>query len=151
MQEPTQGTQATQKRKTFRRFTYRGIDFEDLVKMPIQEFAKLLKARDRRRVRRGFSKEEIQFLLDCEKSKQKPLDIGEKPECVITNCRQMIIFPQMVDCVVGVHNGNSYVTFEIKPEMIGYRLAEFSVPHKSVLHGKPGIGATTSSKFVPLK
>ena len=33
---------------------------------------------------------------------------------------------------------------EIKPEMTGYYLAEFSISYKPVRHGRPGIGATTS-------
>lgn len=40
---------------------------------------------------------------------------------------------------------------EIKPEMIGHYLGEFSVTYKPVKHGRPGIGATHSSRFIPLK
>ncbi len=36
-------------------------------------------------------------------------------------------------------------------EMIGTYLAEYSITYKPVKHGRPGIGATASSKFVPLK
>ncbi|KAI5189417.1 small subunit ribosomal protein S15e [Nematocida minor] len=140
-----------QKKKTFRKFAYRGIDFEDLLKMSIEKFAVLLKSGERRRVRRGFSSKEIQFLIDCEKSKVEAEKTGDRPECVTTHCRFMIIFPQMVGCVLGVYNGKEYITFEVKPEMIGFRLADFSSPQKIVSHGKPGIGATSSSKFVPLK
>jgi len=35
--------------------------------------------------------------------------------------------------------------------MIGKYLAEFAMSYKPTRHGKPGIGATSSSKFVPLK
>ncbi len=38
-----------------------------------------------------------------------------------------------------------------KPEMIGYYLGEFEMTYKKVSHGKPGVGATHSSKFVPIK
>ena len=31
---------------------------------------------------------------------------------------------------------------EIKPEMTGHYLAEFSISYKPVKHGRPGIGAT---------
>ncbi|OAG30150.1 small subunit ribosomal protein S15e [Nematocida displodere] len=143
--------QSIQKKKTFRKFVYRGIDFEDLIKMPIEKFAELLNSKARRRIARGFSQEEIQFLLDCEKSKQAAAVTGEKPDCVTTSCRQMIILPQLVGTVVGVYNGKEHITFEVKPEMIGFRLASFSSSHKMVTHGDPGIGATSSSKFVPLK
>ena len=40
---------------------------------------------------------------------------------------------------------------EIKPDMIGSYLAEYSISYKPVKHGKPGIGATHSSRFIPLK
>jgi small subunit ribosomal protein S15e len=35
--------------------------------------------------------------------------------------------------------------------MVGFYLGEFSITYKPVSHGKPGIGATHSSRFVPLK
>ena len=40
---------------------------------------------------------------------------------------------------------------EIKAEMIGHYLAEFSLSYKPVKHGRPGIGATHSSRFIPLR
>ena len=52
---------------------------------------------------------------------------------------------------VGVYNGKSYVGVEIKAEMVGTYLAEYSITYKPIKHGRPGIGATASSKFVPLK
>ena len=38
-----------------------------------------------------------------------------------------------------------------QPEMIGHYLGEFSITYKQVHHGRPGIGATHSSRFIPLK
>jgi hypothetical protein len=35
--------------------------------------------------------------------------------------------------------------------MVGHYLAEFSISYKPVKHGRPGIGATHSSRFIPLK
>lgn len=46
--------------------------------------------------------------------------------------------------------GNDFQV-EIKPEMIGYYLGEFAITYKPVKHGRPGIGATHSSRFIPLK
>jgi small subunit ribosomal protein S15e len=63
----------------------------------------------------------------------------------------MIILPQMIGNVVEVHNGQIYVPLEIKPEMLGCVLADFVSTRKSPSHGRPGVGATSSSKFVPLK
>jgi len=39
----------------------------------------------------------------------------------------------------------------LQPEMVGHYLGEFSVSYKPVKHGRPGIGATHSSRFIPLK
>lgn len=41
--------------------------------------------------------------------------------------------------------------FSQQPEMIGHYLGEFSITYKPVKHGRPGIGATHSSRFIPLK
>lgn len=63
----------------------------------------------------------------------------------------MIIVPEMIGSIVGVYNGKTFNQVEIKPEMIGHYLAEFSISYKPVKHGRPGIGATHSSRFIPLK
>jgi small subunit ribosomal protein S15e len=40
---------------------------------------------------------------------------------------------------------------DVQPEMVGRYLGEFSITYKPVKHGRPGIGATHSSRFIPLK
>ena len=50
-----------------------------------------------------------------------------------------------------MYNGKSFTVVEIKPPMIGTYLAEYSMSYKPVKHGRPGIGATHSSRFIPLK
>ena len=76
---------------------------------------------------------------------------GEKPEPVRTHLRNMVIIPEMIGSILGVYNGKTFNQVEIKPDMIGHYLAEFSISYKPVGHGKPGIGATNSSRFIPLK
>ncbi|GER56186.1 40S ribosomal protein S15 [Striga asiatica] len=76
---------------------------------------------------------------------------GEKPALVRTHLRNMIIVPEMIGSVLGVYNGKTFNPVEIKPEMISHYLAEFSISYKPVRHGRPGIGATHSSRFIPLK
>jgi small subunit ribosomal protein S19 len=63
----------------------------------------------------------------------------------------MVILPEMVGLKFGIHNGKEFVVVEIIPEMIGHRLGEFSQTRKKVTHGAPGIGATRSSMYIPLK
>ena len=68
-----------------------------------------------------------------------------------THLRNMIVVPEMIGCVVGVYNGHNFNNVEIKAEMIGHYLGEFSLAYPPVKHNRPGIGATHSSKFIPLK
>ncbi|KAE8719469.1 40S ribosomal protein S15 [Hibiscus syriacus] len=84
-------------------------------------------------------------------SKNRDTPPGEKPEPIRTHLRNMIIVPEMIGSIIGVYNGNTFNQVEIKPEMIIHYLAEFSISYKPVKHGRPGIGATYSSRFIPLK
>ena len=85
------------------------------------------------------------------RQKKKEAAVNEKPDVVKTHLRSMIVVPEMTGSIVGVYNGKTFNQVEIKPEMIGHYLAEFSISYKPVKHGRPGIGATHSSRFIPLK
>ena len=122
-------------------FTFKGKTIEELQKMSLEDFSKLIPSRQRRALLRGFSKEEKKFLERMRKS--------NKP--VRTHLREMVIIPEMVFKKVLVHNGNTWVGVDIKPEMVGHRLGEFALTRKRVIHSAPGVGATKSSKFMPLK
>ncbi len=122
-------------------FNYKGKTIEELKKMSIEDFARLVPARQRRTLMRGFTEIQKKFLKKLRKS--------EKP--VRTHCREMIIIPEMVYKKVMVYNGKEWISVDIKPEMLGYRLGEFSLTRKKVMHSSPGVGATRSSKFLPLK
>jgi small subunit ribosomal protein S19 len=63
----------------------------------------------------------------------------------------MIVLPEMVGKEVEVHAGRDFVKISILPEMIGHYLGEFVGTRKRVKHGVAGIGATRSSKYIPLK
>ena len=56
----------------------------------------------------------------------------------------------MIGSVVGVHNGKVFNQVEIKPEMVGHYLGEFSITYKPVHHGRPGIGGMHPSLCVQL-
>jgi len=68
-----------------------------------------------------------------------------------THCRDMVILPEMVGLTLLVHSGKEFAPVEVKPEMIGHYLGEFIITNKKVIHGTPGIGASRSSMYVPLK
>lgn len=74
-----------------------------------------------------------------------------KDVVVRTHCRDMVILPEMIDLTIAVHNGKDFVRVKIIPQMIGHVLGEFATTNKRVNHGSPGIGATKSSAYVPLK
>merc|ERR1711924_42863 len=110
----------------------------------------LVTARARRRFSRGLKRKPMALINKLRKAK-KECGQYEKPECVKTHLRNMIIVPEMIGSVVGVYNGKVFNSVEIKPEMVGAYLGEFSITYKPVKHGRPGIGATNSSRYVPLK
>ncbi|ELR23207.1 ribosomal protein S19, putative, partial [Acanthamoeba castellanii str. Neff] len=99
---------------------------------------------------RGLKRKPVALLKKLRKAKKECLP-NEKPAVVKTHLRNMIIVPEMIGSIVGVYNGKVFNAVEIKPEMIGHYLGEFSITYKPVKHGKPGIGATHSSRFIPLK
>ncbi|CEP15156.1 hypothetical protein [Parasitella parasitica] len=142
--------QTTPRKRTFRKFTYRGIDLDQLLDLSSEQFMELVHCRARRRFQRGLKRKPMGLIKKLRAAK-KNAPAGEKPEVVKTHLRNMIIVPEMIGSIVGVYNGKVFNQVEIKPEMTGHYLAEFSISYKPVKHGRPGIGATSSSKFVPLK
>jgi small subunit ribosomal protein S19 len=63
----------------------------------------------------------------------------------------MIVLPEMVGLTFGIYNGKEFTEVTIQPEMMGCYFGEFAPTRKRVEHGDPGIGATRSYMFVPLK
>ena len=122
-------------------FLYKGKTVEELQKMSLEEFAKLVPARERRSLLRGFN--------DLEKKFLEKLRTSEKP--VRTHLREMVIIPEMLFKKVLIHNGKEWILVDIKPEMVAHRLGEFALTRKRVKHSAPGVGATRSSKFLPLR
>lgn len=122
-------------------FLFKGKTAEELQKMSLGEFAKLVPSRERRSLLRGFNDISRKFLEKLRKS--------EKP--VRTHLREMVIIPEMLFKKILVHNGKEWILLDIKAEMLGHRLGEFALTRKKVLHSAPGVGATKSSKFLPLK
>ncbi|KAL0610533.1 40S ribosomal protein S15 [Plecturocebus cupreus] len=134
------------KKRTFHKFTYRGVDLDQLLDVTYEQLMQLYSARQRRRLNRGLRRKQHSLLKRLRKAKKEAPPM-EKPEVVKTHLRDMIILPEMV----GVYNGKTFNQVEIKPEMIGHYLGEFSITYKPVKHRRPGIGATHSSRFIPLK
>ena len=138
------------KKQVFKKFNYRGKDIGKLLEMNMDEFSELLRSRQRRRLKRKMGAKYGRFIKKLLDVKKETVP-GEKPATVKTHLRDCIVLPSMVQSVISVHNGKGYNSIEVKPEMIGYYLGEFAMTYKRVTHGKPGVGATHSSKFVPIK
>mmetsp|Transcript_10503 Transcript_10503/g.33576 ORF Transcript_10503/g.33576 Transcript_10503/m.33576 type:complete len:152 (+) Transcript_10503:31-486(+) len=141
---------ALRKKRTFKKFMFRGIELDKLLDLNHEEFAKLIHSRARRRIYRGLKSKCKRFVARLRKAKKAcgPMD---KPEAIKTHLRDMLIMPEMIGSVVAVYNGKLFNGIEIKPEMVGHYLGEFSCTYKPVRHGRPGIGSTNSSRFIPLK
>ncbi|KAF9986808.1 ribosomal protein S15 [Mortierella antarctica] len=138
------------KKRTFRKFSYRGIDLDKLLDLSSEQLMDLVNARPRRRFQRGLKRKPMGLIKKLRQAK-KDAPAMEKPAVVKTHLRNMIVVPEMIGSIVGVYNGKTFNQVEIKPEMIGHYLGEFSITYKPVKHGRPGIGATHSSRFIPLK
>lgn len=123
-------------------FKYRGKTLEELQKMSLEEFSKILTSRERRALLRGLTERQKKLL---EHIRKDPTKFHKTHE------RDMVILPEMVDKKLGIYSGKEFKTVEITPEMIGHRLGEFALTRERVMHSAPGVGATRGSKHIPLK
>lgn len=128
-------------------FTYRGHTLDELQDLSLEEVAELLPARQRRTIRRGLNRDQ-EVVLEKARSRT-PEQTAKDP--IRTHVRDMPVLPDMIGLTFAVYNGESFERVEIQPEMLGHYLGEFQITRKQVEHGQAGIGATRSSKFVPLK
>ena len=119
-------------------FTWQGRTEEEIKKLDLKEFMKLIPARQRRSLLRGFT-EQQKILLEKVEADDKNIK---------THCRNMVIVPAMVGKTIRVYNGKDYLPIMITIDMLSYRLGEFSHTRKMVTHSSAGIGATRSSKAI---
>jgi len=130
-------------------FSYRGHNLSSLISMSMDEFINLLPSRQRRSLQRGLTPEQrilLEKLREAKEAQKQGKEVNLK-----THVRDLIILPEMVGIKIQIHNGKEFVNVEMKPEMIGHYLGEFAITNKPVRHGTPGIGASRSSMYVPLK
>ncbi|MBI4162768.1 MAG: 30S ribosomal protein S19 [Candidatus Aenigmarchaeota archaeon] len=127
-----------------KKFTYRGKSLEELQAMTLEEFSLLLTSRQRRSLKRGFTRVEKKLLEKIRKHKGKD-------KLLRTHAREMLIIPEMIGAKIGIYTGREYKSVILTESMIGHVLGEFALTRNRVQHSAPGIGATRSSKFVALK
>ena len=133
-----------------REFRFRGLNVDQLKNLSIEALLPLLNARQRRSLDKRVGK-----YMNDEKRKLreriKKVREGNSNETIRTHVRDMIILPDMVGITINIHNGKDFSPITIIPEMIGHYLGEYSITNKRVQHGAPGVGASRSSLYVPLK
>jgi len=126
-----------------KKFLYKGYSIEELKELSFDQLLEIFPSRIRRSLNRGYNIENKKL---HEKIECSPSDAHLR-----THVRDHVILPKYVGRTIGVYNGREFFDVEIKPEMIGHYLGEFSMTRKVVKHSGPGVGATRSSKFMPKK
>ena len=122
---------------------YRGMAIAEIMAMTHDEQLELMPSRARRFFSRSLDHDTQVFW-------GKVQEAGEGDE-IRTHLRDFPVMPAMVGKLIHIHNGKEFQKVGITTEMIGHKLGEFAQTRKSVKHTGPGVGATRSSKFMPLK
>ena len=123
-------------------FNYRGKTVEELQSMSMDEFIRMLPSRMRRSLRRGLSEEQRIVLEKLRKNDNRP---------VRTHARDLVIMPEMIGKTIHCYTGKEFREININEKMVGHYLGEYAVSITPVRHGRPGIGASRSSMYIPLK
>ncbi len=127
-------------------FTYRGLSQEELEKIPLEELFKMFPARARRSLTRGITDGKRKVIEEIKLAKA-----GKLTNPIKTHVRDLIILPYMVGITINVFSGKEFVPVAMKTEMVGHYVGEYVITNKRVNHGAPGVGASRSSLYVPLK
>ena len=122
-------------------FTWQGKTEEEIKNLDIKEFIKLIPARQRRSLKRGFTEQQKKLL--------KRVEVDDKN--IKTHCRNMIIVPVMLGKMIKIHNGKDYLPITITVEMLGHYLGEFAQTRRLTKHSGPGVGATRGSRSKSVK
>jgi len=129
-----------------REFTYRGLSQKELEKLPLDKLLKLFPARIRRSLTRGINDNKRKLIGEIKATKE-----GKLKTPINTHLRDLIILPFMIGTTVNVFSGKEFVPVAITSEMVSHYLGEYVITNKRVSHGAPGVGASRSSLYVPLK
>lgn len=116
---------------------------DELARMSIEDVMPHLTSRTRRSLKRGLTPRQYRLLEKVRKT--------EKGATIRTHLRNAVIVPEFIGHTIAVHTGKEFKQVMIKPEMVGHYLGEFALTRKEVKHSGPGVGATRSSKYMPLK
>ena len=129
-----------------KKFEFQGVPLEELENMPMDKLFKLFPARARRSLTRGITDGKRKLIDEIKLAKT-----GKLKNPIKTHIRDLIILPYMVGVQINVYSGKEFVPVTITPEMISHYVGEYVITNKKVNHGAPGVGASRSSLYVPLK
>ncbi len=127
-------------------FEYRGKPLKELEEMSLENLFKLFNSRQRRSLTRGITDGKRKLIEEIKAAKA-----GKNKNPIKTHVRDLIVLPYMVGVTVNVFSGKEFQPVKITPEMIGHYFGEYVITNKRVSHGAPGVGASRSSLYVPLK
>ncbi len=140
-------SQRKQRRKKIevkkKEYRFHGLSIDEVKELSMNDLLPLLPSRMRRSLKRGFSPRQNKLYNDIQEASEDVV--------IRTHLRDMVILPSFVGHKIAIHNGNEFQEVKIEPDMIGHYLGEFALTRKIVKHTGPGVGATRSSKFMPLK
>ena len=129
-----------------KQFTYRGLSQKELEDLSLDKLLKLFPARARRSLTRGINDNKRKLIEEIKAAK-----LGKLKNPINTHLRDVLILPAMIGVTVNVYSGKEFLPVTITTEMIGHYLGEYVITNKRVSHGAPGVGASRSSLYVPLK
>lgn len=129
-----------------KKFTFHGLSTEETESLTGEKLFDLLSSRARRSLKRGINDQKRKLIGEIKMKKAGKLNADIK-----THLRDLIILPYMAGVTVSVFSGKEFVPIVITTEMIGHYLGEYVITNKRVSHGAPGVGASRSSLYVPLK
>ena len=127
-------------------FLYRGIPQKELESMSLEKLFQIFNSRQRRSLTRGITDGKRKLIEEIKSAKA-----GKLTTPIKTHLRDLIVLPYMVGITVNVFSGKEFRPVLISTEMIGHYLGEYVITNKKVSHGAPGVGASRSSLYVPLK
>jgi len=127
-------------------FSYRGIPQAELDSLSLEKLFTLFNSRQRRSLTRGINDGKRKLIEEIKSAKA-----GKMKNPIKTHLRDLIVLPYMVGVTVNVFSGKEFQSVTITSEMIGHYLGEYVITNKRVSHGAPGVGASRSSLYVPLK
>ena len=127
-------------------YTYRGLSQKELESLSLDKILQLFPARARRSLTRGINDNKRKLIEEMKAAKS-----GILKNPINTHLRDVLILPTMVGVTVNVFSGKEFRPVTITTEMIGHYLGEYVITNKRVSHGAPGVGASRSSLYVPLK